>query len=134
MVSKNEYNVLLAIWNAGRPLTAAEIVSSVEDKSFKERTIHSLLNSLLDKGLIYVDGQKLSSRIYSRCFNTSISFEEYHSDLIKKSALYRKDKGDVLSGVFAALIDENVNADTLDRLDALLEERKKRLQDGSDLL
>lgn len=132
MITYNEYNILLAIWNAGRALTAKEILASMENKSFKDRTIHSILNAMLEKGLIYVDGQKLSSRIYSRCFNASISFAEYHADCIMDNEIYRREKAKVLPGLLSALVDEDVNSETLDCLEALLAEKKRQLSHGSD--
>lgn len=135
LVSNNEYNILLAIWNAGRALTAREILDSMEDKSFKDRTIHSILNAMMEKGLIYVDGQKLTSRIYSRCFNASLRFEEYHADCIMDNAVYRREKSRVLPGLLSALVDdEDVSSETIDRLEALLEEKKRQLGHGSDHL
>lgn len=132
MITYNEYNILLAIWNAGRALTAKEILASMENKSFKDRTIHSILNAMLEKGLIYVDGQKLSSRIYSRCFNASIGFAEYHADCIMDNEIYRREKGKILPGLLSALVDEDVNSDTLDCLETLLAEKKRQLSHGSD--
>ena len=132
MITYNEYNILLAIWNAGHALTAKEILASMEDKSFKDRTIHSILNAMLEKGLIYVDGQKLSSRIYSRCFNASISFAEYHADCIMDNEIYRREKTKVLPGLLSALVAEDVNPETLDCLEALLAEKKRQLSHGSD--
>ena len=133
MISNNEYNVLLKIWKAGQALSAQEIVENMEDKTFKDRTIHSILNAMLEKGLIYVDGQRLSSRIYCRLFNTSVSFEQFQSQQIMDSPVYRKDKAQVLPGILSALVeDADIGADTLDQLEALLEERKKRLRDETD--
>ena len=132
MITYNEYNILLAIWNAGHALTAKEILASMENKSFKDRTIHSILNAMLEKGLIYVDGQKLSSRIYSRCFNASISFAEYHADCIMDNEIYRREKTKVLPGLLSALVDEDVSSETLDCLEALLAEKKRQLSYGSD--
>lgn len=134
MVSNNEYNILLAIWNAGHALTAKEILMSMEDKSFKDRTIHSILNAMLEKDLIYVDGQKLSSRIYSRCFNASVSFEEYHADCIMDNEIFRREKARVLPELLSALVDKDVSPETLDRLEALLEDKRRQLHHESDSL
>lgn len=128
----NEYSVLMAIWDAGRPLTAKEIVAAIPDKGFKDSAIHFILNGMLDKGLVYVDGTKLSSRIYSRCFNASVSFDEYHSNEIKTSAVYKKNRGLVLTGIVSRLMDDNIEADTLEKLEELIEEKKKRLNNDGD--
>lgn len=129
MISNNEYNVLLTIWKAGRALSAQEIVENMEDKTFKDRTIHSILNAMLEKGLIYVDGQRLSSRIYCRLFNTSLNFEQFQSQQISESPVYQENKSRVLPGIFSALVkDDDISAETLNELEALIEERKKRLK------
>lgn len=130
--STNEYSVLMAIWDAGRPLTAKEIVAAIPDKGFKDSAIHFILNGMLDKGLVYVDGTKLSSRIYSRCFNASVSFDEYHSNEIKTSAVYKKNRGLVLTGIVSRFMDDNIEADTLEKLEELIEEKKKRLNNDGD--
>lgn len=126
MVTKNEYDILLALWNAEHALSAKEIVASIEDKSFKDKTIHSILNTMLEKELIYVDGQKLSSRIYSRCFRAKITFEEFHATQIKNNAIYRREKQVVLPGIVSALIDD-VDAYTLRKIESLLREKQKEL-------
>lgn len=128
----NEYSILMAIWNAGKPLTAKEIVAAIPEKSFKDSAIHFIINGMLDKGLVYVDGTKLSSRIYSRCFNASVSFDEYHSNEIKTSAIYKKNKGDVLTGIVSRLMDDDLEPDTLEKLEKLIEEKKKRLNNDGD--
>lgn len=129
MISNNEYNVLLTIWKAGCALSAQEIVENMEDKTFKDRTIHSILNAMLEKGLIYVDGQRLSSRIYCRLFNTSLNFEQFQSQQISESPVYQENKSRVLPGIFSALVkDDDISAETLNELEALIEERKKRLK------
>jgi len=133
-VSNNEYKVLSAIWAAGRPLTAAEIVERLrDDKAFRDRTIHSILTVMLDKGVIYVDGQKRSTRTYSRCFNTRLGFEEYHSAQIMQNATYRKNKGNILTGIFSALIDDaDIQPDALEELEKLIEEKKRSLEHEAD--
>ena len=49
------------------------------------------------------------------------------------SPVYRQDKAQVLPGILSALVeDEDIGPDTLDKLEALLKERKKRLRDEAD--
>lgn len=135
MITNNEYEILLALWKADHALSAKEILDMIENKTFKDRTIHSLLNAMLEKGLISVDGHKLSSRIYSRCFKANISFEDYHAGQIKDNSVYRQGKGRVLPGIVSALIDDDdVSAETLNKLEQLLEEKRKQLNHETDHL
>lgn len=135
MLTNSEYCVLMAIWEAEGPITSKEILERCEDKNFSKSTIHAVLNSLLEKKLIYVDGQKLSSRIYSRCFKASLSFEEYHSQQIKASSFYREKGKNILPNIISALFDgEQVNSETISNIEALLEQKKREIVDETDIL
>ena len=133
MVTNNEYQVLSAIWTAGHALTAKEILSYIEVKGFKERTVHSIITAMIEKNILFVDGQKRSNRTYSRCFNTDIKFEDYQSTQIKQDAIYSKSKNDMLPGIFSALInDDDLNSDTLSKLEEMLKKKQRGDDNGID--
>lgn len=50
--TKKEQELMDVLWKAGRPLSSKEIVENSIDKTWKDSSIHILLNSLLDKGAI----------------------------------------------------------------------------------
>lgn len=128
MVTANEYSILATLWKADRALTSGEILEQMENQPFKDRTIHSLLSSMLKKNLIYVDGQKLSSSIYSRCFRPKISFAEYFSQEITSASVYKKETKTLLPCIVSRLVqDSDIGQDTIEELERLLEEKKARL-------
>lgn len=52
-LTKSELEIIEVLWNAKRPLTGTEIVQlSPKDKSWKDSSIHILINSLLKKMLL----------------------------------------------------------------------------------
>mgnify|MGYP002899803904 CR=1 FL=1 len=131
MVTANEYSILATLWKADRALTSGEILEQMENQPFKDRTIHSLLSSMLKKGLIYVDGQKLSSSIYSRCFRPKISFAEYFSQEITSASVYKKEAKTLLPGIVSRLVqDSDIGQDTIEELERLLEEKRSQLNNG----
>lgn len=128
MVTANEYSILATLWKADDALTSREILEQMEGQPFKDRTIHSLLSSMLKKDLIYVDGQKLSSSIYSRCFRAKISFAEYFAGEITSAAVYKGQTAALLPCIVSRLVqDSDIGQDTIEELEQLLEEKKKQL-------
>ena len=51
-LTKKEQELMEVLWKAERPLSSKEIVENSIDKTWKDSSIHILLNSLLDKGAI----------------------------------------------------------------------------------
>ena len=126
MISNNEYQILSAIWSAGHSLTAREILHQIEDRGFKERTVHSIITVMLEKDILFVEGQRRSGRTYSRCFNTDLKFEDFHSDQIKHDAIYVRNKNAILPGIFSSLIDDkDISPETLSVLEKMLSDRRK---------
>lgn len=124
--SKHESEVMRLLWDVGRPLTKTEIVELSINKSWKPSTIHLLLNSLLDKSAIQIEGFTRTGRNYGRMFSSAITEEEYASHQIAGSL--RQVSGRTLAGIFSTLLDSNsVDQDTLDELQKMLEEKKREL-------
>ena len=51
-LTRSELEIMNVIWAAGRPLTRGEILELSVDKTWKENSVHILLNRLLAKGAI----------------------------------------------------------------------------------
>lgn len=133
-MTNKEYEILCVIWSEGRALSAADILDNINDKTWKDSTIHSLLNKMLKNGLVFVDGvERTSQNSYSRLFNTKLNMEDYMSTHIKENPSYKKDKSVKLTGILSALIDDkDINSDTLAKLEALISEKRKELIHESD--
>ena len=48
-VTNSEHEILQVMWKAGRPLSRAEILKLSTEKTWKDNSIHILLNGMLDK-------------------------------------------------------------------------------------
>ena len=110
------------IWTAGRPLTRGEILEQSVDKSWKNNSVHILLNRLLAKGAIAEGGFARSGKSYGRLYEQQISGEEYYTENIFS---VNADKLDMLFD--ALLSSKSVNAELLDRFAEKIEAKKQSL-------
>ena len=58
-------------WDSKKALSQAQVIGKAEEDgnlNWKKQTIFSLINSLLDKGLIQMEGSVRSGKTYARTF------------------------------------------------------------------
>ena len=76
-MTKSEEQIMKLLWQSDRPLSCTEIVELSEDKTWKDSYVHSLIKSLIIKGIVSIDSFELVSRSYARKFAPKISYNEY---------------------------------------------------------
>ncbi len=124
-LTKNEQEVMELLWAQNRALSRSEIIELSEERSWKKSSIHILLNSLLEKGAIKVEGFVKTGKNYGRTYSATVTQEEYQIMQFKQGANYLKSKSSAITGLVSSLIqDEDIDNETLDRLEAILQERK----------
>lgn len=77
MLSKHEQEVMSIFWAHDGGLTHVQLLELSPSRSWKDSTIHNLINGLLDKGLIEEVGKIPSGRRHSRVFAPKITQEEF---------------------------------------------------------
>ena len=75
--SKHELEVMTVFWNHDEGLTHVELLELSPQRSWKDSTIHTLINGLLHKDAIRQIGKKPSGRRFSRIFKSAMTAEEY---------------------------------------------------------
>ena len=121
-LTRSELEIMNVIWTAGRPLTRGEILEQSVDKSWKNNSVHILLNRLLAKGAIAEGGFARSGKSYGRLYEQQISGEEYYA---KNVFSVSADKLDML---FDALLkSKSVDRDLLNRFVEKIEAKKQSL-------
>ena len=122
-LTKSEMEIMDVFWAAQIPLSRADLLGHEEGKSWKDSSVHILLNGLLQKGAIQEAGFVRRSKTYGRTFLPTLTREEYFA-----STIFSHRHKPELSGLFAALLRRpDVTAGTLDRLQQLLDQRRLEL-------
>ena len=65
------------LWQSDRALSCTEIAELSVDKTWKDSYIHTIVKSLIKKGIVKVEAFELVSRSYARKFAPRISYDEY---------------------------------------------------------
>ncbi|MBR1535083.1 MAG: BlaI/MecI/CopY family transcriptional regulator [Ruminococcus sp.] len=76
-MTNSEEQVMRLLWQSDRPLSCTEITELSVDKTWKDSYVHSLIKSLIKKGIVKIDSFELVSRSYARKFAPRISYDEY---------------------------------------------------------
>ncbi len=128
--SKKEKELMDIFWDAGAPLSRAEILERAEQRkcSWKPNSIHILVNSLLDKKAVQVAGFYLSSRKLGRTFEPAITREQYAVMQVELAAGRARDEGVTSPDkLVAALIDDSADGASLDEMVEIIEAKKKEI-------
>ncbi len=84
-LSPNEFKIMQLLWKENRPLSRPEIIALVPDRDWNPNSIHLILNNMIEKGVIRVDGMTRCGRGYGRTYAASLSNLEYAVQLLKES-------------------------------------------------
>ena len=76
-LTKSEQQIMEIFWQADHPMAQTEVIHTCEDRKWKERSIFSMLNSLMAKGVLREVGFVRSGKTYARTFEPAISHAEY---------------------------------------------------------
>jgi BlaI family transcriptional regulator, penicillinase repressor len=81
-ISDAELTVMHCIWQ-NHPCTAAEVVEQLQHKAWHEKTIKTLLNRLISKGVLSYQKQG-KAYLYSPCIDQNAYQQQASSSFIKK--------------------------------------------------
>ena len=81
-LTKSEMEIMDVLWGADKPLSRADLLARSEEKTWKDSSVHILLNGLLQKGAIQEAGLVKRSKTYGRIFSPTMTREEYFATTI----------------------------------------------------
>lgn len=81
-LTRSEREIMDVLWEAEQPLSRSDILENSQEKSWKDSSIHILLNGMLQKGVIREAGFVKRSKTYGRTFETTLTREEYYAQTI----------------------------------------------------
>ena len=124
-LTKSELEIMDVLWNAGEPLSRADLLERSEEKSWKDSSVHILINGLLAKNAIREAGFVKRSKTYGRVFAPNLTREEYFATTVF-SHRYQPQ----ITGLIQALLRRpEVDVDCLNVLLETVTEMRSRLSE-----
>ena len=119
-LTKSEMEIMDVLWAADGPLSRSDLLERSEEKTWKDSSVHILLNGLLQKGAIREAGLVKRSKTYGRTFAPTLTREEYFATTI----FSHRHKPDIV-GLFAVLLQrQDITAEQLEAIGTLVQNRK----------
>ena len=122
-LTRSEMEIMDVLWCDGGALSRADFLERSEEKTWKDSSVHILLNGLLNKGAIREAGFVRHNKTYGRTFLPTMSREEYFAATI----FSHRCKPDILGLVKALLDRPEVTKQTLTALEAQIKAKKETL-------
>ena len=120
-LTKSEMEIMDVLWESEVPLSRSDLLDRSEEKTWKDSSVHILLNGLLAKGAICEAGMVKRSKTYGRTFAPTMTREEYFATTI----FSHRHKPEII-GLFSALLRrEDITEEELFRLAELVEQKRK---------
>ena len=85
-LTNSEKQIMEVLWKSDVRLSSHDIILSSSDKTWKNSSVHLLLNSLLDKELIEVAGFEKRTKNYARVFKPTLSYVDYILTVLTKNS------------------------------------------------
>ena len=118
-LTKSEMEIMDVLWGAEVPLSRSDLLAHSEEKSWKDSSVHILLNGLLQKKAIREAGMVKRSKTYARTFVPTMTREEYFAGTV----FCHRHKPQIV-GLFAALLERpEITRNDLEQIMALIESK-----------
>ena len=120
-LTKSEMQIMDVLWNDGGALSRGDLLERSEEKSWKDSSVHILLNGLLKKGAIREVGFVKRSKTFGRTFLPTLTREEYFA----ANAFSYRYQPELVGLIDALLKRPEVTPETLDAVAAMIAEKKE---------
>jgi len=115
-LTKSEMEIMDVLWNVGQPMSRSDLLERSEEKTWKDSSVHILLNGMLQKNVIREAGFVKRSKTYARTFVPTLTREEYYAATV----LSRRHKPEIVGLIRALLARESLNREQRAALQALI--------------
>ena len=117
-LTRSELEIMDVLWAAEQPLSRSDLLENSQDKSWKDSSVHILLNGMLQKGVIREAGFVKRSMTYGRTFEPTLTREQYYAATV----LSRKHKPSVVGLIDALLRKETITEEELQQIKQIVNE------------
>ena len=119
-LTRSEMEIMDVLWESGVPMSRAALLARSEEKTWKDSSVHILLNGQLQKGAIQEAVLVKRIKTYGRVFAPTLTREEYFATTI----FSHRHKPEIV-GLFAALLKrDDITPADLDTIEALIQARR----------
>ncbi len=122
-LTKSEMQIMDVFWGSGEPLSRADLLSQSQNKTWKDSSVHILLNGLLAKGAIEEAGFVKRSKTFGRTFLPTLSREEYFS----QNVFSYRNKPEFVGLIRCLLQREDITKADMEQIELLVEAKKNKL-------
>ena len=119
-LTKSEMEIMDVLWEDGGALSRSDFLERSAEKSWKDSSVHILLNGLLKKGAIQEVGFVKRSKTYGRTFAPTMTREEYFATTI----FSHRYQPDIVALMDALLKRPDITAEQLEKIENLIAQRK----------
>lgn len=120
-LSNRQFDVMNIFWSSEKPLIASEVFKA--DSELNMNTVRSVIKALLSKEFIEVCAIVHSRNVLAQQYRAVVSKENYLLSLCKE--LKVKDSDNIL----VALVAEEKDRNVLDKLEEIIKETKRQLEE-----
>lgn len=114
-LSPNEFKIMQLLWKEDRPLSRPEIIELIPERDWNPNSIHLILNNMIEKGVIQVEGMTRCGRGYGRTYAATVSNLEYAANLLRDATPELSPDARVC-GILPLLLADGVSAETVKEL------------------
>lgn len=120
-LTKSEMQIMDVLWEDGGALSRADLLARSANKSWKDSSVHILLNGLLSKNAIREAGFVKRGKTYGRTFLPTVTREEYFATTVFSHA----HKPEITGLIGALLQREDITPEQLDTIARMVAQRQK---------
>lgn len=117
-LTNKELEIMRVLWTSKKELSITDFIKI--NSSLNTSTVQASLRSLLKKSYVRVAGIEQHNKVLARTYLPVLAEADYLMDQIEKSSLHTNE-------FFAAFI-EKESLESLNELEQLIEDQKKKLQ------
>ena len=119
-LTRSEMEIMDVMWESGVPMSRADLLARSEEKTWKDSSVHIILNGILQKGAIQEAGLVKRIKTYGRVFVPTMTREEYFANTI----FCHRHKPEIV-GLFAALLQrKEITPDDIDAIEGLIQKMR----------
>ena len=116
ILTESELDILNLLWETGQSMSRPEILAGLPDKDWNPNSIHQVLNSMMNKGILKVDGVARCGKGYGRTYAPTMNQTQY---LLQQAGecMSNVPPRKRLLGVVASMVeDADIDAETISEL------------------